>query len=397
MKKKIGILTGGGDVSPLNAVLAGASKAAARYGIELIGFLKGWEGILENRYVSLRTTMINPIIGGTILKSSRINLSSVPGGSASAVSTFKRMGLSGLIVIGGEDTLSNSFLLKEFPQVLISKTIDNDVGVFPDDRPRVDMRKIINYFTLGYPTAAAHIANFVSLPFGMRSTAYSHERIIIVEAMGMHAGWLALASSIGSPDFIVIPEFPLDYEVFKELVAQKYRDQRHVIAVIAEGARWKNGTYVSANENEKDNFGHPRFIGSAKVLAERLRKDLDHRFDTRNINFVNPSYLYRSGPPNILDLRYAQALGKKAVQLLAKNLDLPSLLTVQKNSTAFDVVPYSLSSVGGMEELHRYVSRTLYSEEQFAVTREGKRYLSYIVSALPSYRYGLNEAGVISN
>ena len=216
--KRIGILTGGGDVSPLNSVLSAAQKASFEQGIELIGFIKGWQGFVENKFVPLSSLSFDPLIGGTILKSARINLEKVANGIEKGRENFKKLELDGLIVIGGEDTLSNCFFLRELPLVLISKTIDNDVGIIPENG-QVKPEEITNYFTLGFPTAAGKISSFVSLREGLRTTAYSHERLIVVESMGMSAGWLALSSSMGHPDFIVIPEFSLVYEKFKAVLS----------------------------------------------------------------------------------------------------------------------------------------------------------------------------------
>lgn len=389
-KKKIAVLTGGGDVQPLNALLAAASDYAASHNVELLGFLKGWEGALEKRYLALKNIALDPLVGGTVLKSSRVNLAKVSGGVDTVERNFRSLGLDGLVVVGGEDTLSNSLALRGFPQVLVSKTIDNDVGKLPDGKGKIDLTKMVNYFTLGYPTAAMRISRFVSLRHGLRTTAYSHQRIMVVESMGMHAGWLALASSVGHPDFIVIPEFPLDYDAFKEKVAETYVRQKHMIIVIAEGARWQNGTYVAADEKEIDSFGHPRFKGSAAVLAEKLKTDLKTRFDTRNINSVNPSYLYRSGSPERIDFKFAQRLGATAVRLLAKGLDEPVFLTVKKEKKSFGLKPVSIQSFGNIEQLHRFVDTRYYSERAYTATKEAWQYLRHIVEEIPSVRYGIS-------
>ncbi len=183
MKKRIGILTGGGDVQTLNSVIASAYNAANTLNIELVGIIKGWKGALEANYVDLSNLSIDPKIGGSILKHSRVNISKVENGYEKVLDNFKRNNITGLIVIGGEDTLSNAFLIKLIPQVLISKTIDNDVGQFEYNDKEFRLENIINYFTLGFPTAAEKITSFVSLKEGLRTTAYSHERIIILEAM----------------------------------------------------------------------------------------------------------------------------------------------------------------------------------------------------------------------
>lgn len=388
IKKRIGILTGGGDVPPLNAVIASVKKVAQERGIDLIGFVKGWQGVLENQYIDMSKIQINPMIGGTILKSSRVNLRTVPRGGDIVQKNLHDAAIDGLIVIGGEDSLSNSFLLSDVQQVLISKTIDNDVGVLPGDLQHSNKGEIINYFTLGHPTAAQKIASFVSLE-GLRTTAYSHERIIVVEAMGMHAGWLALSSSMGHPDFIIIPEFPLDYEEVKERIAERYNSRKHVIIVVAEGARFKGGSYISADENERDDFGHPRFKGSAESLSKKLKEDLKTHFDCRNINAVNPSYLYRAGSPSDLDFQTATMLGKEAANIIADGLTASVLLTVRKDEKGFSCVPLPLSQFRGIEDIHRFVDKNFYDVINYSVTNLGKEYFSSFLVESPPDMYGI--------
>ena len=381
-QKRIGILTGGGDVQPLNAVIKSAIDSANRNKFQLIGFKRGWQGILEKESVALNNKILDRAIGGTILKSSRVNLTKIKGGAELVKKNVDEIGLDGLIVIGGEDTLSNSFCLKDVPQVLISKTIDNDVGI-------VDGRKIVNYFTLGHPTAAEKISSFVSLSEGLRSTAYSHERIIVVESMGMHAGWLALSSSMGHPDFIIIPEFTLDYASFLSKVITKYRKQKNLIIVIAEGARWADGSYISADENEKDSFGHPRFKGAANLLAEKMKKDLKKFFDTRNVNSVNPSYLYRSGKPNKLDLSAAAELGRAAVNYFKSKRDDTTLLTTNFRDGKLVRGSYSLSGVSNIDGLHRFVTERFYDPNTMNTTKEGNKFMRRIVAEHSSMNYGI--------
>lgn len=387
--KRIGILTGGGDVPPLNAVIAAAKEAASRAQVELIGFIKGWQGLIDKNYTSLSNITIDPCIGGTILQSSRVSLQQVPDGVQIIKDHLKYLHVEGLIVVGGEDTLSNSFYLKEFPQALISKTIDNDVGLVSGDRRKIEAEDVTNYFTLGYPTAAQKIAAFVSLSQGLRTTAYSHERLMVVESMGMHAGWLALSSGMGHPDFIVIPEYPLDYDMFKGIVSERYKAQRHLIIVVAEGARWKDGSSLSADESEKDSFGHPRFKGAAEVLAKRLKEDLKSEFDTRNVNGVNPSYLYRSGRPGELDLEWAKNLGREAVRMLIDG-NKTTFLTIQRKDHVFSIFPYSLHDVEGIDVLHRFVDDRFYDPARYAITENGKEYLAAIMDELPDHHgYGI--------
>lgn len=381
-KKRIGILTGGGDVQPLNAVIKSVVESSNKNNFELIGFVHGWQGVLENDFLILNNRLIDQSIGGTILKSSRVNLAKLENGAELVKENLNNHCIDGLIIIGGEDTLSNAFYLKDIPQVLISKTIDNDVGI-------VDGKTIVNYFTLGHPTAAEKISSFVSLNEGLRTTAYSHERIIVVESMGMHAGWLALSSSMGHPDFIIIPEFTLDYSFFLEKVIEKYKKQKNLIIVISEGARWSDGSYISADQNEQDSFGHPRFKGAANLLAEKMKKDLKKYFDTRNVNSVNPSYLYRSGNPNKLDLSASVKLGSAAVNHFKNKKSESIFLTTNFDKEKIIIEEYPLFEVESIDKLHRFVTEQFYDHDLLNATKEGKKFLSRIISEFPALNYGL--------
>jgi 6-phosphofructokinase 1 len=378
-KKRYGLLTGGGDVQPLNALISSMILTSNENNIELIGFYKGWQGLLDNEYVNLNHKTIEPLIGGTILKSSRINIAKYDDAISVINENLKTLSIEGLIVIGGEDTLSNSLYLDNIPQILISKTIDNDVGI-------ISKSKIMNYFTLGFPTAAEIISRIVSLNYGLRTTAYSHERIIVVESMGMHAGWLALSSIMGDPDFIIIPEFNLKYSVFVSKVLDKFLEQKNLIIVISEGAKWENGEYISADYSETDNFGHPRFIGSAQALAKKLKKDLSNYFDTRNINFVNPSYLYRSGMPNRIDSNGAYLLGKYAVKSLS-NKSAKTFLFTDYDGKELCISEFDVSRITDIEKLHRFVPNTFYDNQNYTATLEAKSYLSKFLSELPKLNY----------
>jgi len=369
---RLGILTGGGDVAPLNAVISSVINRCNRHSIELIGYLRGWEGVLEDNWIKLNDFKIDPDIGGTFLKSSRVNLKKTENGPETVIHNLEKQSIDGLIVVGGEDTLSNALLIKNFPKVLLSKTIDNDVGLYNDG-------SFLNTFTLGYPTAAEKIASFVSLEEGIRTTAWSHERIMVVESMGMHAGWLALASSSGNPDFIIIPEFPLDFEKFREKVISKYKEKNHVIIVVSEGAKWKNGHYISADELEKDSFGHPRFIGTAQVLTKHLKESLKKDFDTRNVNFINPSYLYRSGRPNTVDKMMAIRMGVTAVDHLNNSIETIFIYSDLTGDSCFETCKYNFNNLTDIEEFHRFVDDTLYDPVLMNITPRGEIYFNSFV------------------
>lgn len=391
--KRIGILTGGGDVPPLNRVIAAAAGEASVRGCELLGFLRGWRGVLEKTFVRLDADRTFPGIGGTMLKSSRVNIAKAEGGPERVRRNLEEIGLAGLIVIGGEDTLSNTFRLRDVPQVMISKTIDNDVGTTGNSGDVLAPETVLNYFTLGFPTAAERIVSFVSLAEGVRTTAYSHERIVVVEAMGMGAGWLALASGLGDPDLVVIPEFPVDPGLLEARLLETYARQRNAVIVVAEGARWADGSYLKAGRDENEDFGHPRFGGAADALRDFLKARLAGRLDTRNINAVNPSYLYRSGAPNGLDAAWAEESGRAAVRFLDESGGASCFLAVRKTAAGFRLDAAPLSDFDSIAALHRKVDARFYDPTALALRGEGERYLREIVRARPADRAYLRGPG----
>ena len=374
---RIGILTGGGDVPPLNTVIFSAKNEASESNIELVGFINGWQGVLEKRTILLNDIRDFSHIGGTFLKSSRINLLLEKDGVDRANLVLKDLNIEGLIIIGGDDTLSNAYYINDVPCVLISKTIDNDVGLFKGD-------KLSNYFTLGYPSAVSKITSYASLEEGIRTTAFSHERIIILESMGMNSGWLALSSGLSDPDFIIIPEFTVDYDDLCSKIVAKYTSQKHIVIVISEGSTLRGKGYISADYKETDDFGHPRFGGNSYILRDMLKKDLRKYFDTRNINAVNPSYLYRSGKPDNLDSSVAQKMGKMSVELLLGDVTEPVLLATNYVDGKFSIELLPLSNFHKTDEGRfpkRFVNKNFYNPEKYQITTDGKKYLSSIVNS----------------
>ena len=207
--------------------------------------------------------------------------------------------------------------------------------------------------------------------------------------MGMHAGWLALASSQGNPDFILIPEFPVDFDVLKEQVHTRFMDQKHVMIVISEGAKWNDGTHISADYSERDSFGHPRFRGTAEVLSKRLKEELKSKFDTRNVNSVNPSYLYRSGAPNSLDQEMGARMGLFAVEYLEDSKDSTFLCAEKGIDSTFHVTPFNFNNLDDIEEFHRFVDESLYDPIKMNITNKGKEYFNQFTRSFPEIKYSL--------
>lgn len=380
---KIGILTGGGDVPPLNAVIFSAGNKACESKVELVGFINGWKGVLEKQLILLNDIKDFSHIGGTFLKSSRVNLLFEENGVEIANSVLKELKIDGLIIIGGDDTLSNAYYINDVPCILISKTIDNNVG-FILDFPDFDPEYVKNYFTLGYPTAVNKMVSYSSLEEGIRTTAFSHERIIILESMGMDTGWLALSSGLSDPDFILIPEFPVEYDELCSKIVDRYKSHKHVVIVVSEGSKLKGKGYISADYKETDDFGNPRFGGSSYMLRNMLKKDLNKYFNTRNINAVNPSYLYRSGKPNNLDFSVAQQMGKMAIELLLGQVSEPVMLAtkVKDKEVGIEKLPMSnfLKTAEGRFP-KRFVTSHFYNPESYQITSDGKKYFYPIINS----------------
>ncbi|MBA2763869.1 MAG: ATP-dependent 6-phosphofructokinase, partial [Thermoleophilaceae bacterium] len=222
---RIGLLTGGGDCPGLNAVIrAVVRKGIDRYGHAIVGFRDGWRGPLENAYQELTIESTRGILprGGTILGSSRTNPLKDEGGAARIEENMRTLHLDGLIAIGGEDTLGVASRLYDggLPVMGVPKTIDNDIGA-------TDM-------TFGFDTAVQVATDAIDR---LHTTAESHHRILVVEVMGRHAGWIALHAGLaGGADVILIPERPFDIDEVCRLLRRRHSRGRYFsIVVVAEG------------------------------------------------------------------------------------------------------------------------------------------------------------------
>ena len=337
---RIGLLTGGGDCPGLNAVIrAVVRKGIWIYGDEFVGFKDGWRGVLENTGDPLTFESTKGILprGGTILGSSRTNPYKRDDGVELVRQTFERRQLDGLIAIGGEDTLGVAKRLNDdgLHVIGVPKTIDNDLGA-------TDV-------TFGFDTAL-HVAS--EAIDRLHTTAESHNRILIVEVMGRHAGWIALHSGIaGGADVILIPEIPFDIEEVCALIRRRHERGRYFsIVVAAEGAVPAEGTAMTLETGELDEFGHPRLGG----IGQRLEHEIESRtgFESRATVL---GHIQRGGTPTpfdrvlatrfglaAIDAAHAGAWGKMAA-LRGDDIDLVDLA---------DAVA-SLKTVP-VEEYHRY-------------------------------------------
>jgi 6-phosphofructokinase 1 len=294
---RIGLLTGGGDCPGLNAVIrAVVRKGIDVYGDQVIGFRDGWRGVLDNAYEELTIESTRGILprGGTILRSSRTNPYKREDGVQLARSTFERHALDGLIAIGGEDTLGVASHLNEdgLHVIGVPKTIDNDLEA-------TDV-------TFGFDTAL-HVAS--EAIDRLHTTAESHNRILVVEVMGRHAGWIALHSGVaGGADVILIPEMPFDIDEVCRLIRRRHERGRYFsIVVAAEGAVPKEGT-MALTAGELDEFGHPRLGG----IGHRLEQEIEQRtgYETRATVL---GHVQRGGTPTAFDRVLATRFGLSAI------------------------------------------------------------------------------------
>ena len=295
---RIGVLTGGGDCPGLNAVIrAIVRKGVNAYGHEFFGFRHGWAGVLENEGMDLTVQSTRGILhrGGTILGSSRTNPYKSDGGGADGVkATMEACNLDALIPIGGEDTLGVAGRLHEdgVHVVGVPKTIDNDLAATD--------------FTFGFQTAVQVATDAIDR---LHTTAESHNRVIIVEVMGRHAGWIALYSGIaGGGDVILIPERPFDVDQVCDHIRRRHESgATFSIVVVAEGATRSDGELVTDHQST-DAFGHARLGG----IAVELEKEIEARtgYESR---MTILGHVQRGGTPLAFDRVLGTRFGVEAI------------------------------------------------------------------------------------
>jgi phosphofructokinase-like protein len=301
---KIGMLTGGGDCPGLNAVIrAVVRKGIFTYEDQLIGFMEGWRGVLEDISIPLDLDAVGGILprGGTILRTSRTNPSKRPEGIDRCLATLEKNKIDGLIAIGGDDTLSVAQKLYErgAKVVGVPKTIDNDLGGTD--------------YTFGFDTACNIVCEALDR---VHTTAEAHNRVMVVEVMGRDAGWIALYSGIaGGADVILIPERPFDVDKVADSIRQRHERGRYFsIVVVAEGAKFASDTGQGApvmSDMGKDEFGHAKLGGIANILAREIEKRTG--YETRAVVL---GHIQRGGSPSAFDRVLATRYGLGAIDMV---------------------------------------------------------------------------------
>lgn len=296
--QRIGILTGGGDCPGLNPVIRAVVKRASLEHMQVLGFRNGWKGVIEDEFIILDNQSVSGILpkGGTILGTSRTNPFKNPGDLEKLKSTVNKHNLASLIAVGGEDTLGAANKLhKEGVKVVgVPKTIDNDLNATD--------------YTFGYDTALNIAMECIDR---LHTTAESHNRVIVVEIMGRHAGWIALESGIaGGADVILIPEIPVDIDEVCALIKKRHeRGKTFSIVAVAEGAELKNKGMVA--DQKLDQFGHVRLGGIGQVIGEMIENKTG--YETR---VTVLGHIQRGGSPTAFDRVLGTRFGISAVELV---------------------------------------------------------------------------------
>lgn len=291
---RIGMLTGGGDAPGLNAVIRAVVRKARGDGNDVTGFRYGWRGVLQNETIELDEESVRGLLfrGGTILGSSRTNILK-DNSPEDVVGMLTDAGVDALIAIGGEDTLGVAAELAAAGShvVGVPKTIDNDLSG--------------TEFTFGFNTAVEIATEAIDR---LQTTAESHDRVIVVEVMGRHAGWIAMYSGIaGGADAILIPEREFDIDDVCDVVRKrKARGVNYSIIVVSEGALPKEGT-VEVAEKGTDQFGHVRLGGIANTVSDEIEKRTG--FESR-VTILG--HVQRGGIPTAFDRVLATRYGLHA-------------------------------------------------------------------------------------
>jgi phosphofructokinase-like protein len=339
---RIATLTSGGDCPGLNAVIRGVVRTAAGRGATVVGYEDGWQGLVEDRRVQLYDDEdIDRILirGGTILGTGRLKTATFKKSIDVVKENLADAGIDVLIAIGGEGTLKGAQWLHQngVPVIGVPKTIDNDVNATD--------------YTFGFDTAVAVATDAIDR---LHTTAESHNRVMIVQVMGRHVGWIALhAGMAGGAHDILIPEVPFDIdEVCKRMARRFELGEKYGIIVVAEGAVPKEGTF-DIGERDVDQFGHQKFDD----IGAKIAREIENRLDT-DVRSTVLGHIQRGGLPTAFDrvlaTRYAVHATKAALrgetgQVVALHGERIELVSFDEAVGHLKVVPQQrIDSVGAL-------------------------------------------------
>jgi len=376
--KRIGILTAGGDTPALNATVHGAVVRANESKVEVFGFIKGYSSLKTEScpHVHLNPLFseipeLDPTRGGTVIGASRAYVDPEDLATVDQIAErLKKLGIDGLICVGGDGTLNGLQPFAErFPVVLAPKTIDNDLGlnhrsepdewerVLSDEPPgyryqqgpsstRFSLDGMVNYVTPGYATAV-----YVSVAGvqRVRTTAESHRRIAIVEVMGRHSGHIALGTAYGQPDIILVPEVPVNIPALVERVEKLYELQKNVVIVCGEGVVDENGQELGAERESLDPAGNVLLSGASEALRTLLVEHFGDAYfrqyrraeSARAAVFTRKvGHTQRGGRPVLFDRFHAGQLGGTAVDMLLEGRNNAVSIIQWERERGFSVDAY---------------------------------------------------------
>lgn len=311
---KIGILTGGGDCPGLNPAIRAVVKKSVKSGYEVVGIRDGWKGLIELNYKNLSSETASGILhlGGTILGTSRTNPFATADGPQKVIENIHRIGLDALVAIGGDDTLGVAYKLygRGVNTIGIPKTIDNDLSATD--------------FTFGFDSAVNIVMDALD---NLHSTAESHHRVLVVEVMGRHAGWIATYGGLaGGADYILIPEKPFTIDEVCSSIKRRHNvGKTFSIIVVAEGAVLAEAEKIVTKDARKDAFGHAMLGGVGKFLCEEIEKKTG--YECRDVVL---GHLQRGGSPTAFDRILATRYGIAAVELIQKK-DFGKMVALRGN------------------------------------------------------------------
>jgi ATP-dependent phosphofructokinase / diphosphate-dependent phosphofructokinase len=298
--ERIGILTGGGDCPGLNAVIRAVVRRAIMLDYEVLGIKNGWLGLVKGTIEPLDLMKVSGILprGGTILGTSRTNPLKKEDDKKALLANMKKFNLNYLIAVGGEDTLgvARQLAVEGVKVVGVPKTIDNDVEGTEQ--------------TFGFDTAVSIVTEAIDR---LHTTAESHQRVMVVEVMGRHTGWIAVAGGLaGGADCILIPEHPMNIDEICQILAKRHeRGRLFSIVVVAEGFKLGGLDDVVTKDQKLDQFGHVHLGGVGEVIASEIEKRTG--YETR---VTVLGHTQRGGSPTAFDRVLGTRYGVKAVDLI---------------------------------------------------------------------------------
>ncbi len=359
--KKILVFTGGGLAPALNATLYGVISAARKKGMKVLGGMYGWASLLrQGKIIDLDKLDIEPIknIGGTFLRSSRTNPLSREKGMEEILETVKNNSIDCIIAIGGNDTLGAARKIWEeykIPIVAIPKTVDNDLSG--------------TYWTPGYPSAAYCFSQFVKEI--KLDAAYALRRIFVIEAPGMHAGWIAASGSFGGADVIIPPEKPINLNSFLDILSKRYNKNSQYATVVISQEADLGAQLCSVEDDQEDEFGAYR----RQLICLSVRDEIKNKLGI-DAKMLYPGNYIESGNPIALDRDLAVEVGEEAVRLAIDHKfgHMPCLVRKDWSSLAVGLDYVNLDKVAG-EENYRKLDDTFFDFKNLKVKNKFIDYL----------------------